>query len=72
MSSPTFDASIGHARRPYEMRSSNPRDSQTGYHVYPVGKVAIPIVNDGQNREVIEAVERDCDYEGFIAVARPA
>lgn len=47
----------------------NPRTTETGYDVYRAdinGSDAVPVVQDGQDRETIEAVERDCEYVGFI------
>lgn len=66
-----LDASIGEHGRAYEMLSRDPQTSGTGYHVYRAdvdGSEAVPVVFDGQDQETIEAVERDCEYVGFIAV----
>lgn len=42
---------------------------RTGYLVYRAdidGSEAIPVVEDGQDRETIEAVRRLCRYEGAV------
>ena len=41
----------------------------SGYIAYRadvVGSDAVAVVNDGQDREMIEAVERDCDLLGTV------
>lgn len=65
-----LDESIGEPGREYELIGYNPRDTSTGYHVYRAdveGSDAVAVVTDGQDREVIEAVERDCEYVGYVA-----
>lgn len=65
-----LDESIGEYGRSYSELSRNPRSTQTGYHVYRAdinGSEAVPVVQDGQDQEMIEAVERDCEYVGFVA-----
>lgn len=45
-------------------------DGASGYFVYRAdmnGSDAVPTIWDGQDRETIEAVERDCSPEGFIS-----
>ena len=61
-----LDDSIGAHGRDYAL-THNPRDRSTGYHVYAATD-AVPTVWDGQDDETIEAVERDCDYAGFVAI----
>lgn len=65
-----LDESIGEHGRRYEELSRNPRSTQTGYDVYRAdidGSEAVTVVQDGQDQEMIEAVERDCQYVGFVA-----
>lgn len=64
-----LDESIGELGREYTLIGHNPRDTSTGYHVYRAdvdGSDAVTVVTDGQDREVIEAVERDCEYVGYV------
>jgi hypothetical protein len=68
-----FDASLGEHGREYEELGHNPRDTSTGYHVYRAdidGSEAVPVVQDGQDKETIEAVEQSCRYEGFVRCHR--
>ena len=65
-----LDQSIGEHGRDYEMVGHNPMTTETGYHVYRAdigGSEAVPVVQDGQDQEMIDAVVRDCRYEGFIS-----
>lgn len=62
-----LDARIGGADgREYEEVSRRALASnETGYHVYRAdinGSEAVPLVEDGQDQEMIEAVIRDCEY----------
>lgn len=53
---------IEHSRAP---------DGASGYHVYRAdidGSEAVAITQDGQDQEVIEAVERDCEHVCFVEV----
>ena len=59
-----MDESIGEHGREYRELSSVPRDTRTGYAVYRAE--AVPVVQDGQDREMIEAVERDCEFVAFV------
>ena len=61
-----LDNSIGVHGRDYAL-THNPRDTSTGYHVYAATD-AVPTVSDGQDANIIKAVERDCDYAGFVAI----
>ena len=61
--------------RDYEVLShSNPRalaSNETGYLVYRAdinGSEAVPVIQDGQDREMIEAVERDCRLVGVVRI----
>lgn len=68
-----LDASIHEYDRTYEMIGHNPRSTEDGYHVYRAdvgGSEAVMVANDGQDQEMIDAVERDCQYLGFIRVSR--
>lgn len=62
-----LDQSIGGDPRHYEQVSRLPGD--TGYIVYRVdinGSDAVPVIHDGQDRETIQSVERDCDLVGYV------
>ena len=61
-----LDASNGEHGRVY-IEAHNPRNTSTGYHVYAATD-AVPTVSDGQDANIIKAVERDCDYAGFVAI----
>lgn len=64
------DADIGAQARIYTAQVSAPRSTQTGYHVYRAdvrGSEQVGAITDGQDAEMIEAVERDCEYLGFVA-----
>lgn len=66
-----LDATIGEHGRHYDLIRQNPNDSRTGYHVWRAdidGSEAVAVVHDGQDQETIDAVERDCRYEGFVTV----
>ena len=68
-----LDARLGKHGRRYEMIGHNPRSTAPGYHVYRAdvgGREVVPIVWDGQSRDEIEVVERDCEYLGFIYITR--
>lgn len=61
-----LDASIGEHGRSYaEVGRRELASNETGYHVYRAdvrGSEAVPVVQDGQDQETIDAVERDCEY----------
>ena len=61
-----FDGSIGVHGRYYELLSHDPRDGRGGYHVYRVDDGVVLGVIGGQDQETIAAVERDCQYVGFV------
>lgn len=66
----SLDTSDG---REYTLIGHNPRTTATGYLVYRAdvnGSEAVPIAQDGQDREAIEAVERDCKFIGFVEISR--
>lgn len=70
-----LDESIGEHGLRYAELSRNPRSTQTGYYVYRADiddTEAVPVVQDGQDQETIDAVERDCEYVGFAACHRVA
>ncbi len=55
--------------RTYEEQSRPDASNQSGYHVYRAdvdGSDAVPVVHDGQDQEMIDAVVASCRYEGFI------
>ena len=59
----------------YEFSTTNPRDTSAGYHVYRAdigGSEAVGLVTDGQDQEMIEAVESECEYLGFVRSFREA
>lgn len=62
------DESIGESGRAYEYRRSDPRTSETYYRVYRADE-ALPVIEDGQDSEMIEAVERDCEFVGVVMAA---
>jgi hypothetical protein len=65
-----IDADIGAQDRIYTTSRSAPRSTQTGYHVYRAdvcGSEQVPAITDGQDQEMIQAVERDCEYFGFVS-----
>ena len=64
-----LDESIGEFGREYEFVGHDPRDRSSGYHVYRAdaeGREAVPIVHDGEDQEIIEAVAANCPYIGFV------
>lgn len=66
------DAQNGEQGRIYTVTRGNPRTTQTGYHVYRAdvrGSEQVPAITDGQDQEMIDAVERDCEYLGFVGLA---
>lgn len=69
-----LDESIGERDREYELIGHDPRDTSTGYHIHRAdvrGSEQVAVVTDGQDREMIEAVERDCDYVGYVICRQP-
>jgi hypothetical protein len=71
----TIDTEFGEPARAYTVLTSSPRDTSCcGYHVYRSdvrGSDQIGNITDGQDRELIEAVENDCEYMGYV-VRQPA
>jgi hypothetical protein len=68
-----LDDSIGEHGRSYEFVAYYPPDSSTGYIIYRAdvdGSDCLPVVIDGKNQETVEAVERDCRFEGFVECRR--
>lgn len=61
-----FDITIGEHGRTYEAVSRSALASnETGYHAYRAdinGSEAVAAVQDGQDQDMIDAVERDCEY----------
>lgn len=67
-----LDESLGEYGREYEEVSN--LNGRSGYIVYRAdinGSDAVNVVFDGQDRETIESVERDCQHIGFIATKQP-
>lgn len=66
-----LDESVGSNGREYEYRSRDPRTSESYYRVYRAdvdGSEAVPVIEDGQDGEMIEAVERDCEFVGVVVL----
>lgn len=62
-----LDQDLGEHGREYEEVSR--LDGDSGYAVYRVdinGSEAVTVVHDGQDKETIEAVMRDCDLVGYV------
>jgi hypothetical protein len=61
-----FDVTIGEHGRTYEAISRSALASnETGYHVYRAdinGSEAVTVIEYGQDQDMIDAVERDCEY----------
>ncbi len=66
-----LDVSLGESNRTYVMKSPDAaKNKQSGYMAYRAdvgGSDAVAAIFDGQSREVVEAVERDCELIGFVA-----
>ena len=63
-----LDESIGVHGRRYVLHD-HASAFATGYHVYYAdidGSEAVPVVQDGQDQDTIDEVERRCDYVGFV------
>lgn len=71
-----LDESVGaHGRAYQEGSRADIRSGRDGYVVYRAdidGSEAVPVVQDGQDQETIDAVTRDCRYEGVVLVTDPA
>jgi hypothetical protein len=67
------EAVVGARGRAYhEVGRRDLASNETGYHVYRAdirGSDAVPDVHDGQSRDEIEAVERNCDYVTTVRCA---
>ena len=64
-----LDDCIGEHGREYGFVRYEPRETRTGYLIYRAdinGSDALPVVTDGKNQETIDAVHRDCRFEGFV------
>ena len=55
------DADNGEYGRTYTVHSRAPRDTRGGYHVYRAD-----VRGSEQVPEIIGAVERDCEFMGFV------
>jgi hypothetical protein len=53
-----LDRHIGGERRRYEWAHDS--DGQSGYIAYTTGDDIVGVIHDGQSRQEIDAVERDC------------
>jgi len=66
-----IDAEAGEFGRTYDVLSRNPRTTESGYDVWRVdvgGSEVVPVVRDGQDQEMIDAVESEGEYAGFVAI----
>ena len=67
-----LDESIGTYGREYdELSFSQHRSGYCGYRVYRAdvrGSEAVAVVQDGQDQDMIDAVERDCAEVCFISI----
>ena len=63
-----LDQSIGGVSQAYSFLGHDPRDTSMGYHVYQadVAAEAVPVVWDGQDQAIIDAVSENCSYIGFV------
>lgn len=69
-----LDESIGEHGHSYQEHDhvkakADASTSTTGYHVYLAevcGCEAVPVIKDGQDPEMVEAVESGCEYAGFV------
>ncbi len=60
---------VGEHGRSYVEMSYAPGDTRTGYAVYRAdinGSEAVASIIDGQDQEMIDAVESDCDFVCFV------
>lgn len=69
-----LDESIGEHGRAYEeVGRRELASNETGYHVYRAdvgGSDAVATVENGQDRETIDAVLRDCEYVTTLRCSR--
>ncbi|PTR07881.1 MULTISPECIES: hypothetical protein [unclassified Novosphingobium] len=66
-----LNASIGYNPDDFSYEINYRLGGENHYTVYRVdidGSEAVAIVQDGQDQEVIEAVERDCEFVGSVKV----
>lgn len=71
-----LDQSIGEHGRTYEECGPNyrPSSEDNAYYVYRAdidGSEAVCLVEDGQDQEMIEAVERDCELVAVVLAHAP-
>jgi hypothetical protein len=67
-----LDESIGQHGRSYEMIRHDPRTTAAYYRVYRAdvgGSDAVAVVQNGQDQEMIDAVERGCEFVGCVLVS---
>jgi hypothetical protein len=64
-----MDAALGEPDRRYEnVYRGDIAANDSAYHVYRAPET-FPLVTDGQDTAMIEAVERDCEYLGTILIS---
>lgn len=69
------EETVGEFGRSYIEHSRIPSDTRSGYAVYRAdvnGSDAVAAIIDGQDQEMIEAVERDCEFVCFVECATAA
>lgn len=65
-----LDHSIGEYERVYAEASSPPPSGYTVYRADINGSEAVGNIHDGQDPEMIAAVERDCEFVGYVEFHR--
>lgn len=63
---------VGEFGREYREHSGSPSSTVTGYLVYRAdinGSEAVPVVQDGQDQEMIDAVMEQCEFVCFVEAA---
>jgi len=70
-----LDESLGQRGRRYTLHEATPHETTSGYDVYRAdvkgGPDVIAEIEDGTDHEAIEAVEKLCQYCGFVEFTRP-
>ena len=71
-----FDATIGEHGRTYDdVHCASLASNETGYHVYRAdinGSEAVPVIEGGQDQDMIDAVMRDCEYVTALRITERA
>ncbi|MEK4031613.1 hypothetical protein WOC76_21465 [Methylocystis sp. IM3] len=72
LASRLLDEGNGVHGRSYEFMGANPHVTSSGYHIYRAdvsGVDVIPIVRNGRDGAIINAVAANCHYIGFVRYA---